>query len=142
MLGTLRPYAEYQFAFPGDELTEIAAAALAIAGASRATPLSLTGATERHLREWPVSGNTAKQKHRAALQAAIALHAGVVVDYWEVAGWWRVQDFTLHAFEAAVVLIRVAAEQSGRSVASVCEEIAARRGVHLDPASRAENHLA
>lgn len=48
VFGTLRPYAEYQFAFPGDELTEIAAAALEIAGASRATPLSLTDATERH----------------------------------------------------------------------------------------------
>jgi hypothetical protein len=42
-----------------------------------------------------------------ALQAAIALHAGIVVDYWEVAGWWQVADFTFHAFEAAVVLIRV-----------------------------------
>ncbi|HEY5013022.1 MAG TPA: hypothetical protein VIK61_09990 [Acidimicrobiia bacterium] len=142
VFATLRPYAECRFAFPGDELTEIAAAALEIAGASRATPLSLTDATERHLVERQASGNTAKQKHRAALQAAIALHAGVVVDYWEVAGWWRVQDFTFHAFEAAVVLIRVAAEQSGRSVASVCEEIAARRGVDLDHANRAENHLA
>jgi hypothetical protein len=142
VLGALRPYVEYRFPFPGDVLTEIAAAALEVAGASRAAPLSLSDVTERHLSEWTVSGNTAKQKFRAALQSAVALHAGVVVDYWEVAGWWRVQDFTVHAFEAAVVLIRVAAEHRGRTVASVCDEIAAQRGVDLDPGRHAENHLA
>ncbi len=40
------------------------------------------------------------------MNAAISAHAGVVVNYDEIAGWWRVQDFTFHAFETAVVLIR------------------------------------
>ena len=107
---------------------EIAAGALDVAGATRATPLSLSGATERHLPEWTVSGNTARQKHRAAFQAAIALHGGIIVDYQETAGWWQIQDYTFHAFDAVVVLIRVAADHTGRSVRSVCEEIAARCG--------------
>jgi hypothetical protein len=105
--------------------------ALEIAGATPATPLSLAGATERHLPEWTISGNTARQKYRAALQAAVALHAGIVVDYDEVAGWWRLQDFTRHAFAVAVVLIRGAAEQTQRTVESVCEEIARGREVTL-----------
>ena len=125
----LGSFAGYAFPFPGDVLTEIAAESLEIAGAKPATPLSLTGATERHLPEWAISGNSARQKHRAALQAAIALHAGIIVDYDEVAGWWQLQDYTRHAFAAVVVLIRVAAEQTQRTVTSVCEELADRRNV-------------
>ena len=128
VLERLRPFADYRFPFPGDALTEIAAGALDVAGATRATPLSLSGATERHLLEWTVSGNTARQKHRAAIQAAIGLHGGIIVDYEETAGWWQVQDYAFHAFDAAVVLIRVAADHTGRSMGSVCEEIAARCG--------------
>jgi hypothetical protein len=122
----LRPYADYAFPFPGDALIEIGAGALSAADAAPATPVSLADATVRHLPEWPVSGNTARQKHRAAMQAAIAAHAGIVVDYDEVAWSWQVQDFAMHAFEVAVVLVRVAAEHTGRSVASICGEIAAR----------------
>jgi hypothetical protein len=129
----LHSFADHAFPFPGDVRAEIGAAALAVAAPT--TPLSLTDATERHLSEWTVSGNTARQKHRAAIQAAVALHAGIVVDYDEVAGWWRVQDFKLHAFEAAVVLIRVAAEHIGQPARSICEEIAVRRGVSLDATS-------
>ena len=135
VLTQLRSFADYSFPFPGDVLTELGATALAVAGAAPRTPLSLSGATERHLSEWTVSGNAARQKHRAAIQAAVALHAGIVVDYDEVAGWWRLQDFTLHAFDAAVVLIRVAAEHIGQSARSICEEIAVRRGVSLDDTS-------
>jgi hypothetical protein len=112
VLRRLRPFADYQFPFPGDVLTEIGAMALEVAGATPATPLSLSDTTERHLSEWTISGNTARQKHRAAIQAAVALHAGIIVDYEEVAGWWQLHDYTVHAFEAAVVLIRVAAEHA------------------------------
>ena len=135
VLMRLSSFADYSFPFPGDVLTELGAAALAVAGAGPTTPLSLSEATERHLSEWTVSGNTARQKHRAAIQAAVALHAGIVIDYDEVAGWWRLQDYTLHAFEAAVVLIRVAAEHTRQPARSICEEIAARRGVSLDNTS-------
>ena len=122
----LLPYVEYVFPFPGDVLTEIGADALRAAGATPETPLSLSDASERYLLEWKVSGNTARQKHRAAMNAAIARHAGIVVDYYDIAGWWRAQDFTFHAFDAAVVLIRGAADKTGRSVRSICEEIAAQ----------------
>ena len=128
----LRAFAEYAFPFPGSVLIDVAADALTVVGATRSTPVSITGATERHLVEWSVTGNTARQKHRAALQAAVATHGGIAVDYDEVAGWWQHQDFTLHAFEAAVVLIRLAAEHTGRSLLSVCDEIAANEKVPLD----------
>ena len=135
VLMQLRSFADYSFPFPGDVLTELGAAALAVAGAAPRTPLSLSGATERQLSEWTVSRNTERQKHRAAVRAAVALHAGIVIDYDEVAGWWRFQDYTLHAFEAAVVLIRVAAEHIRQPARSICEEIAVRRGVSLDDTS-------
>ena len=67
LLGQLRRFDDdYAFPFPGDVLTEMAAAALAVAGASRATPVSLSGAAERHLPERTISGNTARQKHRGS----------------------------------------------------------------------------
>jgi len=141
VLMLLRSFADYSFPFPGDVLTEIGATALAVAGAAPTTPLSLSDATERHLSEWTVRSNTARQKHRAAIHAAVALHAGIVIDYDEVAGWWRLQDYTLHAFEAAVVLIRVAAEHTRQPARSVCEEIATRRGVSLDNTSAQDKQL-
>jgi hypothetical protein len=63
----LRPFVDFAFRFSGDVLTEIAALGLAVAGVAPATP-SLTNATERYLAERPVSGNGARQKHRAAMQ--------------------------------------------------------------------------
>src|SRR5689334_15625984 len=84
----LRPYDDYDFPFPANALTDIGATALGVAGATPATPLSLSDATEHYLGEWKVSGNTARQKHRAAINAAITQHAGVTVDYDETAGWW------------------------------------------------------
>jgi len=66
------------------------------------------------------------------MQASIALHAGIVVDYDDIAGWWQLQDYTLRAFEAAVVLIRVAAQQTGQSVDAICTQIAGRRGPNFD----------
>jgi len=141
LLTQLRLFADYCFPFPGDVLTELGAAALAIAGAAPTTPLSLNNATERHLSEWSISGNTARQKHRAAIQAAVALHAGIVIDYDEVAGWWQLQDYTFHAFGAAVVLIRVATEHTRQPARSICEEIAVRRGVALDDHSVHDNYV-
>src|SRR5690606_22991540 len=132
LLNKLRPYDDYDFPFPGNVLTDIGASALGIAGASPSAPLSLSDATEHYLREWKISGNTARQKHRAAINAAIAQHAGIIVDYYETAGWWQVQDFTFHAFKAAVIMIRVAADHTGRSVHSICSEIAAQHGAPLD----------
>jgi len=132
LLRKLRPYADYEFPFPGNVLTDIGASALRVVGATPTTPLSLSDATERYLREWNVSGNTAKPKHRAAISAAIAQHAGILVDYDETAGWWHVQDYTFHAFKAAVILIRVAADHTVRSVHSICEEIAAQHHAPLD----------
>jgi hypothetical protein len=123
----LQPYSDLEFPFPSDVFVELAADALAFAGATRANPVSLAEAYERHLPEQTVSGNTAHQKSRAALQAAVALHGGIMPNYDEIAGWWQVADFDAWAFRACVVLVRVAAERTGQPVAAVCAQIASAR---------------
>jgi hypothetical protein len=127
LLRWLQPLSDCEFPFPGDVFVELAADALAVAGVARANPVSLTDAYERHLPERPISGNAAHQKSRAALLAAVALHAGIVPDYGEIAGWWRTADFDAWAFQACVSLVRVAAERTGQPIASLCAEIAAGR---------------
>ena len=91
----LRRYRDYAFPFPADLLVEIAADALTIAGATRATPVSLSDAHRRYLPEWNIRGNTAHNKSRVAIELAVALHGGIVPDYDAVAIWWRVQDLVL-----------------------------------------------
>jgi hypothetical protein len=130
-LDRLRPFADFAFPFPGDVLVELAADALELSGATRATPVSLSDAPETYLSEWTISGNTAHQKSRAAIEASVALHAGVAVDYGAVAGWWQVQDFAFYAFQAAVIMIRLAAATTGRATDSICAEIAAKRQAQL-----------
>ena len=68
----LQPFSDWEFPFPGDVFVELAADALAVAGATRANPVSLADAYERHLPERLVSGNAAHQKSSAALLAAVA----------------------------------------------------------------------
>ncbi len=131
VLGLLRPFSDYAFPFPGDVLVELAADALELVGATRAAPVSLSEAHVTYLAEWTISGNVAHQKSRAAIEAAVALYAGIAVDYGEVAGWWHVQDFTFYAFQTAVIMIRLAAATTGQPAGSICAEIAARRHVQL-----------
>ena len=127
----LQPCSDCEFPFPGDVFVEIAAEALVVAGVTRANPVSLADAYERHLPERPISGNAAHQKSRAALLAAVALHAGVVPDYGEIAGWWRIAGFDAWAFQACVALVRVAAERTSQPVASVCADLAAGRDLQV-----------
>jgi hypothetical protein len=131
VLGRLRPFSDYAFPFPGDVLVELAADALELVGATRAKPVSLTDVTTIYLPEWTVSGNTAHQKSRTAIEAAIALHAGIAIDYVEVAGWWQVRDFTFYAFQTAVIMIRLAAATTGQPADTICSEIATRRHLQL-----------
>jgi hypothetical protein len=78
-----------------------------------------------------VSGNTARQKSRVAIDLAVAVHAGIAPGYDAAAGWWRVNDFAFYAFQAAAIMICVTAEGSSKRVPSICGEIAALRGLEL-----------
>jgi hypothetical protein len=127
----LRPYLDYAFPFPADLLVEIAADALTIAGATRATPVSLSDAARRYLPEWNIRGNTAHNKSRVAIELAVALHGGIVPDYDASALWWQVQDLAFYAFQATAIMIRIAAERTGRPVAAICGELAASHGLRL-----------
>ena len=66
---------------------------------------------------------------RAALNLAVGVHAGVAPDYFGVAGWWQQQDLSWFAFMTLVLMVRIAAERTGRPVAGVCSELGAARGV-------------
>lgn len=127
----LAPYLDYAFPFPADVLVELAADALTLAGATRDTPVSLTDAHKRYLPEWTISGNTAHNKSRVAIELAVALHGGIVPDYDAAAIWWQVQDLEFYAFQAAAIMIRIAAERTGRPGASICGELAASHGMKL-----------
>jgi hypothetical protein len=127
----LLAYLDYAFPFPADVLVEIAADALTLAGATRATPVSLSDAHRRHLPEWTIRGNTAHNKSRVAIELAVAFHGGIVPDYDAAAIWWQVQDLEFYAFQAAAIMIRIAVERTGRPVASICGELAAPHGMNL-----------
>lgn len=124
-------YLDYAFPFPADVLVELAADALTLVGATRATPLSLTDAHERYLPEWTISGSTAHQKSRVAIELAVALHGRIMPDYDAAAIWWRVNDLAFYAFQAAAIMIRIAAERTAQPVAFFCDELAAPHGLKL-----------
>ncbi len=127
----LLPHLDYAFPFPADVLVEIAADALSVAGATRATPVSLSDARRRYLPERIIRGNTAHNKSRVAIELAVALHGGIVPDYDAAAIWWQVQDLALYAFQAAAIMIRIEAERTSRPVAAICGELAASHGMKL-----------
>ncbi len=117
---------EKQFPFPADVLTELAADALALAGATRTQPFALHDFADRYLADFEIRGNTAHQKLTAAQHLVTAAYAGVEPDYLGAAGWWRNQDLWRFAFLALVGMIRVAAERTGGPVAEICAELYAQ----------------
>ncbi len=73
----------------------------------------------------------AHNKSRVAIELAVALHAGTVPDYDAAPIWWQVQDLAFHAFQAAVIIVRIATEKTSRPVATICGELAASHGMEL-----------
>ena len=75
----------------------------------------------RHASRLPlIGGNTAYQKRRYALQAAILLAAGVEP---EDTSWWHVDDLWSHAFDVAVVFIRAASQRWQLPVSTICDAL-------------------
>jgi len=101
-------------------LLDLAAVAFVACRVSPEMPLESDGLDRRLLPEWPARGNTAHQKRRYALQAAILIAVGVEP---EDASWWRHDDLWSHAFDAVIVFVRAAAERRGVSVAEICREL-------------------
>lgn len=106
-------------------LLDLAAEAFVACRVTRDDPLELEGLDRRLYPEWPAKGNTAHQKRRYALQAAILIAVGVEP---EDASWWRHDDLWSHSFDAVIVFVRAAAERRGVSVAEVCDELRANAG--------------
>lgn len=80
-------------------LLDLAAAAFVACRVSPDAPLELDGLDRHLLPEWPARGNTAHQKRRYALQAAILIAVGVEP---EDASWCRHDDLWSHAFDAVI----------------------------------------
>ena len=98
-------------------LLELAASAFLACGASSSDPLEFDELERRYLPEWPARGNTAHQKRRYALQAAILLSAGVEP---EDTSRWRSNDLWSHAFDAVIVFVRAASERRQVPIAAIC----------------------
>ena len=101
-------------------LLDLAASAFAACGASSANPLVFDELESRYLAEWPARGNTAHQKRRYAIQAAILIASGVEP---EDTSWWRLDDLWVHAFDAVVVFVRAAADRQQLPVATICNAL-------------------
>jgi hypothetical protein len=101
-------------------LLDLAASAFVACRVSPDAPLELDGLDRQLMSEWPARGNTAHQKRRYALQAAILIAVGVEP---EDASWWRHDDLWSHALDAVIVFVRAAAERRGVSVTEVCSEL-------------------
>ena len=99
------------------QLLELAALAFLACGASSAEPLDFGELQSRYLPESPVRGNTAHQKRRYALTAAILIAAGVEP---EDTSWWNVDDLWSHAFDAVVAYVRAASERRQLPIATIC----------------------
>jgi hypothetical protein len=103
-------------------LLELAAEAFIACRVSREDPLELDELDRRLYPEWPARGNTAHQKRRYALGAAILIAVGVEP---EDASWWRHDDLWSHSFDAVIVFVRAAAERRAVSVVEICDELRA-----------------
>ena len=98
-------------------LLELAASAFLACGATPADPLVYDELEQRYLPEWPVRGNTARQKRRYALHAAILVSAGVEP---EDNSWWQLNDLWTYAFDAVIVFVRAASERRQVTIAAIC----------------------
>jgi hypothetical protein len=98
-------------------LLDLAASAFLACGASSADPLKFNEFELRYLPDSVVRGNTAHQKRRYALTAAILISSGVEP---EDTSWWRANDLWSHAFDAAVTFVRAASERRQLPMAAIC----------------------
>lgn len=105
---------------PGRALLELAADLFLLTGATRSTPLDLNQLAERHLADLPVRGNTARQKRRYALTAAVLIAAGAEP---EDTSWWRLDDLWTHALDATIAYLRAAAETRGVTPQALAAEL-------------------
>ena len=109
-----------RLAVPARGLLELAAAAFFAVGALSAEPLDFGELQSRYLPESPVRGNTAHQKRRYALTAAILIASGVEP---EDTSWWNVDDLWSHASDAVVAYVRAASERRQLPIATICEAL-------------------
>ncbi len=119
--------------FPGEVLLALAADALDEAGASRDHPISYEGLRERYLPEIEFRGRVEHHKSHYALQAAAMMHGGVEPDLLGEVTWWSSDDLWLWSLYALIIYLRVAAERTATPIQAVCEALAARHGVNINP---------
>jgi hypothetical protein len=117
--------------FPGEVFIELAADAIAYAGATRQQRLDFDGIRERYLPGYVAHTRAQHHKSKYALGAAAMVAGGVDPGLLEEVSWWRTDDFWLWAFEALAIYVRAAADRRGQPVSVVCETLAGAAGVEL-----------
>jgi hypothetical protein len=122
--------------FPAEELLELAADAIEVAGATRSEPIDYEQLRERYLPDHKFSGRPQHHKSHYALTAAAMIPGGVYPDLLGEVEWWRTDDLWTYAFYAFLVYARAAAERTDRSVEEVVDSIANRRGITLGSIDR------
>jgi hypothetical protein len=137
-LGTLNaeldPLHPARDTFPGEVLLELAADAIEEAGASRAEPIEFEGIRERYLPECAARTKEQHYKSEFAIRAAAMIRAGVDPGLLDEPAWWRADDLWMWAADALVIYLRVA-DRSGVDVGEICERLARRHTVDLNPPS-------
>jgi hypothetical protein len=129
--GEIAPLHRRNNTFPGEVFLELAADALQLSGATREQSVEYEGIRERYLPEFEFRSKAEHHKSHYALGAVAMVRAGIEPDLLGEVSWWNTDDFWRYAFYALVICLRIAAERTGETVATVCESIAAGAGVAL-----------
>lgn len=87
---------------------------------------------DRYLPEYVFRGKSQQQKSHYCLSAAAMIRAGIYPDFSDEAYGWGADDLWSYAFEALLLYSRVAAERTGRSLETVAQVLAERRGLRMD----------
>jgi hypothetical protein len=117
--------------FPGDVLLDLAADFIEASSATREHPIDTSEVRRRFLPEDRAHTRAQHQKAEFAIRAAAMVRAGVDPALGDTVSWWHVNDLWLWSLQAVVVYARAAADHADLTVADICAEVAALRGIAL-----------
>jgi hypothetical protein len=131
--GRLAPLHPKHNTFPAEVLLGLAADAIDAAGATRDNPIEFADIRKRYLPEDTAHTKAQHHKIEYAIRAAAMIRAGVDPDLLGEFSWWRTDDLWEWALDALVIYVRAAAAHSEQSVADICDAIANKRELDLEP---------
>ena len=115
--------------FPGEVFMELAADALDIAGAERASSFAYRELLSTHLPEVEFKGKEHRRIQYAIL-TPFAVHGGLEPDLLDEVTYW-IEQYWQYALFAAVAIVRACAELSDSPVESFVADLAARHAIDI-----------